>query len=119
MPAVLHLDYSIGEVGGGTESPDFPLSLAITESAGWKDYQIATGQTDQSLTFGHVATATCFVITSDQTITVKINGSATGQTVTANGAIIMFNTSVTSSNGITITNASGSTANVRYLLGGA
>ena len=78
--------------------------------------QVATGTSNSALAFGPVTTASILYIESDQTISLKQVSGDTAITITAGGFVLLFNTSATA---YIITNASGSTANVHYVIAGA
>ena len=78
--------------------------------------QVANATTDSALSFGGVTTADVFYIASDQQITYKLSGGATAATLDANGLHLLYGTAVTA---CTVTNASGSTANLVYAVAGA
>jgi hypothetical protein len=99
------------------EDEDFPPicepgSLSYTESTVQK-IQVGTGTSDSSISFGGVTTAQVFYITSDYAVSYKLNGGTTSHTVTANGHHMLIGAAITA---VTISNASGSTANVLIIL---
>jgi len=98
-----------------TQVLDALFTLAHDECVYYSNYEVATGTTDGAISLGPVTTATVVYVKSDQTVTVKHNASATAITITANGFILLFNTSVTA---LTVTNASGSTANMKIYFAG-
>lgn len=85
---------------------------------GWQAYQIATATTDQAIAFNlstGITTIDILYMASDQALTYKINGSATACTLDANGVVVLWGTAITA---LTVSNASGSTANFKILIGG-
>lgn len=108
---------SIAGPDGVAGPPDLVFSLAVTKWFGPSTVTIATGVTAQALivigTQG-LTTIQALLIKSDQLITVSYN-SGTAFQVSAGGFHLLAGTSLT---GVTITNASGSTANVTYIAGG-
>lgn len=103
----------------GTMGNIFPkqFSLACTECLS-STYQLATATTDQSVpqnfTTG-ITTATVVGIYSDKTISWKQVPADTAGVITAGGMVLLFNTSITA---LVLSNASGSTANVTFILAG-
>lgn len=73
---------------------------------------LVNGTVDQVISLGLVSTATLVMLISSQPITVKLNGAATGLLLTN---LVLTGAAVTS---MTISNASGSTANIRLQLFG-
>lgn len=84
------------------------------EFTGLQYAQIATGTTDEALPLGSLTTAYVVALISDQAVSIKANGSATALTLRANEPVVIPNVTA-----LTITNASGSTANVQYIAVGA
>jgi len=76
----------------------------------WDQFEVADSTSDSSIFPGNITTATVLFIESDQTVTYEIDGADTTETLTAGYAHLLFGTSITA---LTITNSSGSTANVR------
>lgn len=83
-------------------------SLSVDEG-GWYTYEVVTATSDEAISLVGVTTASAFFLYSDQTITYVLNGADTAITLTARGWVLLWNTSITA---CTISNASGSTANV-------
>ena len=79
-----------------------------------QNYEIATGVTDEAISIGGVATIDVLFLESDQAITLNINSSTgTDITVDANKPLLITGTSITA---LYVSNSSGSTANIRYVL---
>jgi len=100
-------------------------SISLTEAVDIEEYaehyvEIADAVTDQAISLGFVTTVKGLLIESDRAITVKINGSDTGlpigHTADEGGALLLTATSVTT---LTLSNASGETANIYISLPGA
>ncbi len=96
-------------------------SLPATEWVGPLNTQVATGVTEQALVvFGTqgITTVTAYLITTDQNISITYGAAASNVAIplNANGFHAKSGTSLTE---ITITNASGSTANLVYLIAGS
>lgn len=93
------LTFQLSEVGGGTASLPLSSTIAVTER---QDSVLRfTGvETDRSVNFGTVANAKILVIENNSTldsVTVKINGSATALTIGPKGKVVWM----TPSGGIT------------------
>lgn len=93
---------------------NFLEGLAVDEY-NTRRYEVADSTSDESINFAGLTTATAVLLRSDQTVSFKINGGDTAIQLTANGLFVLFNTSITS---LTISNSSGSTANVTVVLAG-
>lgn len=76
------------------------------------DITISSGTTYSSINFNTITTATMFRLNSDQSINIKINGGSEVFVVNEN---LIWNGSFTA---ISINNASGTTANIKYELYG-
>jgi len=87
---------------------DYTLTNTYTEQTKGTKI-VANGASSESLNMGGVTTADYMRLNTDQTITVFINGIATGITVT--DQVIFNGTSITQ---IDISNASGSNANIDF-----
>lgn len=88
-------------------------SITYTESF-YQEVEEATGTTDTALAVGGVGTATALYFESDQALTLNLNSNTgTDISVLANKPVTLTGTSITA---LYISNASGSTANVKYLL---
>ena len=93
-----------------------PLLFSLAQSeANWRTYLVADATSDESVDLAGIATVDVFLITADQDITYKLNGSSDAITLDANGVHILFGTSITA---VTVSNASGSTANVTVFFAG-
>lgn len=74
---------------------------------------VADGVTDTALVLGDVSTVNALYLESDQALSIRFNSAAGTQwTVTANCPLIL--TGIGSVTAIYISNASGSTANLKY-----
>ena len=114
MP-VLRMKIEVENVGEGMVFAK-EVTAAVTKTE-LQQYTIPTATTEQAITFPPgFTTVTTILISSDQTISyVKTTGQTT-TTVTANCPHLLTGTSLTA---LLINNASGSTANVKLLLGGS
>lgn len=106
------------QLQGQLLTPEAPVdvALAIDEgSTGVK--QVATGQTDQALTAPGIVTFSGVYLLADQDISIKLGatGSNVAFTLSAGYPLTLLGTSLTT---ISLSNASGSTANVTYALVG-
>lgn len=104
---------------GITGPLDILTALSVTIDTGPMLVQIANGVVAQAVRiFGTqgITTATAVLISSDQTVTVFYNGGNQALTLTANGFHLLASTSITA---MTITNNSGSTANISIWLSGS
>ena len=115
MP-ILKVKLEVEEIGRGmvwsTEQ-----TLSETET-GWQEYNLVTATTDQAIPFTlstGITTIDVLLITSDITISYKANGNAVATTLDANCVHLLWGTSITA---FLVTNASGSTAHVKILIGG-
>ena len=78
---------------------------------------IATGASDTALSIGSLTTVDVMILISDQAISININSNAgTDITVDANKPLALAGTAITA---LYVSNASGSTANIKYSLYGA
>jgi len=108
------------------ESPDllrFALDYqaAVTEYFGPHSVQVATSTSEESLTAlgtGGLTTVTFLQVSSNQDISITLGTANVNVPVSlvAGGILVLAGTSLTA---ISISNSSGSTANVRYLVGGS
>ena len=98
---------SIGQVGIELRSQD--LTVAADEW-GWDEFEVATGVTASSIFPPNITTIDVLYFESSQVVTIFQNSSATADSIDANGVLLKFGTSVTA---LTITNASGNTAQIR------
>ena len=89
--------------------------VSHTESI-WHEMVVATATTDSAVSFGGVTTADVVLISSDQTISYRQAVTDTATTLDANGVHILCRTAITA---LYLTNASGSSANVKIILIGA
>ena len=110
------LDLKCVLLSGSVVYADLRLSLAEAEEIWTGSQLVVTATTDSALTLGPVTTGDVFYITSDVAVSYKLNASATAVTLDAGGFHLYFGTSITA---ITITNASGSTATLKYGVWGA
>ena len=95
---------------------DVPItdSRTVTEVE-HKLIAIANGATDTAINFGGVSAGKVFFAKSDQDVSFKLNGSATGQP--CNPMILMIDDDGGYTEA-TVTNASGSTANIDLVIAG-
>src|SRR5437879_2818719 len=88
------------------------LTAVDFDEATGQELTIATGVSNAAVSLGGLTTATTLAMFSDEPVTVKLNGEATGH-LCAN--LLLTSAAITA---ITLSNASGSTATVRlHLLG--
>ena len=87
----------------------FESSRAVDEW-GWDEFEVANGVTDSSILPPNITTIDVLYIASDQAVTYEHNGADTTITLDAGGFALFFGTSMTA---LTITNASGNTANIQ------
>lgn len=117
MP-VARLKVDLEVQGQGSIRVSHLVSASFDESGYLDHYELATATTDQAFpisTTTGVATIQAFYIFSDQTITIRQVAGDTGESITANRPYIVFGTSRTA---LLLSNASGSTANVRIWAAG-
>lgn len=86
-----------------------PLSVAADEFQ-WEEFEVANGVSDSSIMPSKIATIDVLYIESDQAVSYEHNGADTTITLDAKKAHVLFGTNITA---LTITNASGSTANIK------
>ena len=93
---------------------DLGESLTITE---WTRHvlEVADATTDSAVNFGGVSTAKLVAIESDGAVTVKVSGGTTAIPVNKHLLITASSSGPTS---LTISNASGATRTVEFLIGG-
>jgi hypothetical protein len=106
MP-VAKFKFTIGE--GAREMRSLNLEVAADEWS-WDEFEVATGVSDSSILPSNITTIDVLYIESDQAVSYEHNGADTTITLDADKAHCLFGTSVTA---LTITNASGSTANIK------
>jgi len=115
MP-ILRLKLEVEEVGRGTI---FSTQQSLAEDeVGWQEYEVATATSDQDIAFNltnGITTIDLMLIKSDQTISYEINGADTTITLDAGCVHVLWGTNITA---LTVTNASGSTANLKILIAG-
>ena len=99
---------------GPVYGPSIVTSLAVAEYV-LQRRSVATGVSNQALDFGTVAAAKVLWVVSDYEITLKVDGESTGH---PGKKFILINEDGDFT-AATITNASGSTAIVEYLIAGA
>ena len=105
MPvAVAHV--SIGEAAIKLQSRKWSLAA---DEWGWEQFEVANGVTDSDIHPQNITTITVLYIESDQAVTWEHNSADTRITLNANSFALLFGTSITA---LTISNASGSTANI-------
>ena len=117
MAVVVRFKCEVEEAGGGI-ADSLLLSVAFDEGGGMTNYEVATAVTDQAIpisTTTGVTTIEGFYIKSDQTISLRQVAADTAWTVTANRPLLVTGTSMTA---LLISNASGSTANIKLRVWG-
>ena len=109
--------------GGQPNHMGFDRGTSVDEGVAYT-FELATGTTDQVFIVidpapdsGGIETVTCLAIVADQTISLKLGaaGSNVAFTMTANEPVILQGISVTEAS---VSNSSGSTANVRVMIAG-
>ena len=111
MP-VAEFQFSIGEIGINLRS------LSRSDAAdewGWDEFEVANGVTTSSIFPANITTIDVLYFESSQVVTIFQNGSVTAVPIDANGIEILVGTAITA---LTITNASGNTANITVIAGG-
>lgn len=116
MPASIRMNVEADIIGSAPMSALFKKAraLGVTDYAA-NEIQIADAVSDQSILPTGISTVTAIILYSDQTISFKLNGGA-AVTLTAKGYLALIDTSVTA---FTVSNSSGSTANVYRLIAGS
>ena len=117
MAVVVKFKVEVESVGGGF-SDGRVNSAAFDEGGSMTNYELADGTTDQAIpisTTTGVTTIQAFYIYSDQTISLRQIAADTAWTVTANRPLIVTGTSMTA---LLVSNASGSTANIKLAVFG-
>ena len=109
MAGVVRFDLSLW----ATNVPVISEAASVAyDEALWQEIEVADAASDSQLSFGGVATVDVLYLISDQALTYNINSSSgTDLTLDANKPLFMAGTSVTA---LYVSNASGSTANVKY-----
>ena len=110
--AVARATIDVEVIGQG--NLDFLGSVSIDE-ANIRKYEVADSTTDEAVNVAGVAAVDVFAVKSDQAVSYKLNGSSDAVTLDANGFHALFGTNITA---MTVTNASGSTANIEILMAG-
>jgi len=111
MP-VIRVETSIAE--GSRNLRSLRKEIAVDEWV-WREFEIADGASESDLFPDDLTTMTVFYIESDQTLTYVYTTAETTSTVTATGYQLHADCSFTT---LLISNASGSTANVKLGCGG-
>ena len=114
--SIVHANLILEEIGRFA-IPGIDKILSEVET-GYVSFEVATGTSNSAFpisTVTGITTIAVFYIESDQTISWKQSSGDTACTVTANGFQLLFNTSMTA---ILLSNASGSTANVKIYVAG-
>ena len=88
-------------------------SISCDEFTGLQLAEVATGVNDQSLPLGSLSSAYSVALVSDQVVTLKLSGGSETLTLRANEPILL--PTITA---ITCSNASGSTAHIKYIAAG-
>lgn len=123
MAGIVRVDVSLGVSGpAGLDGP-FAAQYAqsVTKWTGKRHMTLATAITDQSLIdigTGGLTTINAFMIMSDQAISVKFGaaGANVAVALVANAPLCLAGLSLTA---LSLSNASGNTAQVDYALAGA
>lgn len=116
MAVIVRANMEIEELDG-VKVPAFSRNVSADET-GWLTYEVADGVSEQAFpisTTTGITTVDVFYITSDQAISWKCVAGETAIGLDANGAHCLFGTSLTA---ILVSNASGSTANVKIYVAG-
>ena len=113
--------FSVTGSAGMESMFDVIYSQSVTKWTGKRHITLATGITDQSLIdigSGGITTINTFMIVSDQNISVKFGtaGSNVALTLTALAPMLVSGIALTA---LSLSNASGNTANIDYALAGA
>jgi len=85
------------------------------DEAVYHQIEISSGTSDFAVDFGGVGTADVVYVESDIDISFRLVGSGTSIAVDANGFALIWGTAPTA---VLLSNASGSTANVKVLIAG-
>lgn len=106
----------------GVPVAGFPLvrRLELDESQGFV-FEKATGGGYTAVPTGELATVQALVLTSDQDVTIRLNGqSDAGVALVAGGVLAIVDATINAgaTTNVTVTNASGSTANIRGVAAG-
>lgn len=102
---------------GSPDGPNLAKSIATSAAVWTEGYRtVADGTSNSAIAFGPVTTADLLYISSDQQITLKQVSGDTAITIDAGGFVILWGTSATA---YIISNASGSTATIHYIVAGA
>ena len=91
------------------------IGVAYDEATGMEKFEIANGASDTDIFPSQITTVDFLVLRSDQAITIKQNSSSTDVTVDAKKPLLITGGNLTA---LTISNASGSTANIRRFAAG-
>jgi len=99
------------------QGPIYSKTHSISEAEGvWHELQLATASVDSAVNFGGVTTGDIVLLSSDQTISWRCAATDTAIALDANRVHLLVGTNLTA---ILLSNASGSTANVKVLVAGA
>lgn len=114
------VDVSLMMAGKKPDALCFDRGTSVDEGVSYT-FELPDGTTDQSFIVlgaaGGIETVTCLALVADQAISLKLGvaGSNVAFTMTANEPVILQGISLTAAS---VSNASGSTANVQVLLAG-
>lgn len=112
--AIVKVTINVELIGQG---PVYSKTHSISEAEGvWHELQLADATTDSSVNFGGVTTSDIILISSDQAISWRAAATDTAIGLDANRVHVLVGTNLTA---VLLTNASGSTANVKVLVAGA
>ena len=117
MAVVARFKFEVEDVGAGIVDA-MNISQAFDEAGGMTSYEVATGVTDQAMpisTTTGVTTTQALYFRSDQNVTLRQAAADTGLTIRANLPMLLTGTAITA---LLVSNASGSTANIRYRVWG-
>lgn len=114
--AVVRVKLQLEEVGSGVK---FETEQSLFEDeAAWQRYELADGTTDQAVPFNlttGVTTVDILLLTADQQISWRLAATDTAITLDANRFHVLYGCNITA---LLLSNASGSTANVRVYIAG-
>jgi len=97
----------LGEIGVNLRN----LSISVAaDEWGWDEFEVANGVTDSDIFPQNITTIDVLYIESDQAVTWEHNSADQRITLDADKFALLFGTSITA---LTISNSSGSTANIK------
>jgi hypothetical protein len=112
MAAVVHLRGFLEVIDGVVVNLTFSNSV---DEWSYRQYEVADETEDETINLTGIAAVDIFYIESDQAVTIKINGSSDSITIDANAPYLTMGTNITAA---TISNESGSTADVKIFIAG-